>query len=129
MKRFSLLVSFCIYISFCLAQTTATPDKLWGQLFKDVQMKRVFPDNKTFVDCTPKYEPSVILKKYAQEKNKSGFDLKTFVLQNFNLPQSPDVEVKSGLSLKEHLNQLWDVLTRKADTPHKYSSLLPLKYS
>src|SRR6187549_69226 len=103
MKRFSLLVSFCIYISFCLAQTTATPDKLWGQLFKDVQMKRVFPDNKTFVDCTPKYEPSVILKKYTTEKVKKGFDLKTFVLANFNEPVTPNVKVTENLSIIEHI--------------------------
>jgi len=125
MKKCTVFLSFFFYISFCLAQT-ATPDKLWGQLFKDVQTRRVFPDNKTFVDCTPKYEPSVILKKYATEKTKKGFDLKTFVLGNFNVPATPDVKVKEGLSIVEHIEDLWDVLTRKADQTEKYSSLLPL---
>ncbi|MFL5808468.1 MAG: alpha,alpha-trehalase TreA [Flavisolibacter sp.] len=128
MKR-SLLLVFILFSLLNASTQTATPDKLWGPLFKEVQLKRIFPDNKTFVDCTPKYEPSVIMKKYNQEKNKYAFDLKNFVLQNFNVPSSPNVEVKSGLSLKEHLEQLWVVLTRKADTPRKYSSLLPLKYA
>src|SRR5215212_7520445 len=127
MKKFILLLllSFSLFHGF--TQTT-TPDKLWGNLFREVQLKRVFEDNKTFVDCTPKYAPAVIMKKYTQEKTKKGFDLKSFVMQNFNMPVSPNVQVTAGLSLKEHLEQLWDVLTRKADTPHKFSSLLPLSH-
>src|SRR5687767_7298988 len=85
MKRFLLLLLLSASILHGITQT-ATPDKLWGNLFKEVQLKRIFADNKTFVDCTPKYAPSVILKKYNQEKNRKDFDLKTFVLQNFNVP-------------------------------------------
>jgi alpha,alpha-trehalase len=120
-----VLLSFAIY--FVNAQTP-TPDILFGQLFKDVQMKRVFPDNKTFVDCTPKYEPSIILKKYNSEKSKHDFDLKNFVIENFDVPVVTTVSVTAGLPIKEHLEQLWDLLTRKADTPHKNSSLLALPY-
>ena len=72
MKKITLLLFLFFSVTISLAQTTTTPDKLWGSLFREVQMKRVFPDNKTFVDCTPKYEPSVILKKYTQEKIKPG---------------------------------------------------------
>src|SRR6185295_10695879 len=50
----------------------------------------------------------------------------TFVLNNFNVPETPDVKVKQGLSIIEHIEDLWDVLTRKADQNEKYSSLLPL---
>ena len=57
--------------NFVQAQLTPTPDVLWGPLFKDVQLTHTLGDNKTFVDCIPKYEPSVILKKYNQQKNKS----------------------------------------------------------
>ncbi|MBA4166137.1 MAG: alpha,alpha-trehalase TreA [Chitinophagaceae bacterium] len=127
MKRhllLALLAASCLQI---IAQTP-TPDKLWGQLFKDVQLKRVFADNKTFVDCTPKYGPANILGKYAKQKNQPDFDLKDFITVNFNMPVSPIVHVTEGLPLREHLEQLWDALTHKADTPHKYSSLLPLPY-
>src|SRR4051812_6196378 len=123
MKKFLILFSFVLLWDALFAQTTATPDKLWGQLFRDVQTQRVFADNKTFVDCTPKYAPAVILKKYEQEKTKKDFNLKAFVQANFNEPIVPDVQVRKGLSLLEHLEDLWTVLSRKADTVQPYSSL------
>lgn len=127
MKKIALscLFSFVFTTIYC---QHPTPDKLYGSLFRDVQLKRVFADNKTFVDCTPKYSPQTILKKYNEQKSKPDFDLKDFVNVNFNLPQSPVVHVTPGLPLRDHLEELWNTLTRPADTPHRYSSLLPLKY-
>lgn len=127
MKSSALTLLLAIACTAAFAQNP-TPDKLYGDLFVDVQMKRVFADNKTFVDCLPKFPPAQIVKKYREQKNKADFDLKQFVHVNFNLPQSPVVHVTPGLSLREHLEELWNTLTRPADTPHKYSSLLPLKY-
>jgi alpha,alpha-trehalase len=57
-----------------------SPDKLYGDLFVQVQMQKTFPDGKTFVDCTPKIEPAEIVKKYAAEHTQANFDLKKFVL-------------------------------------------------
>jgi alpha,alpha-trehalase len=133
MKQIILLLLIGISFYESKAQTAAstqstTPDKLWGQLFKDVQLKHVFTDNKTFVDCLPKFYPSSILKKYAAQKNQPDFDLKDFVTVNFEMPVSPVVKVTEGLALREHLGQLWEALTHKADTPHRYSSLLPLPH-
>src|SRR5690242_10566913 len=99
MKKALLL--FLIVANVAQAQLTPTPDVLWGQLFRDVQLTHTLGDNKTFVDCLPKYEPSVILRKYAEQKNKSGFDLKSFVAENFIIPSAPNVKVTSGLSLKD----------------------------
>ena len=48
-------------------------------LFEDVQMSRIFADEKTFVDCLPKYTLEEINKKYQLEKDSPGFDLKKFV--------------------------------------------------
>lgn len=126
LKTNLFLLLFILASFLASSQSTPTPDILWGKLFVDVQMNRVFPDNKTFVDCVPKYEPSVILKKYNEENKKNGFDLKKFVEDNFTIPITQNVQVKEGLPLKEHLEQLWDVLTRKADVKQHYSSLLPL---
>lgn len=127
MKKIVFLL--LLVANFVQAQLTPAPDILWGQLFRDVQLNKVFGDNKTFVDCIPKYEPSVILKTYDQQKTKSGFDLRSFVLENFNLPSPPDVKLTAGLSLKQHLEELWNVLTRQKDSVKKWSSLLPLPYS
>lgn len=106
-----------------------SPDERFGQLFTDVQLARVFPDGKTFVDCVPLMPTDSILKAYEANKNQPGFDLRTFVLEYFNEPKSYDVaeSFKTDLSRtpQEHINVLWDVLTRQRDTATR-SSLLPL---
>ena len=58
----------------------ATPDKIYGQLFIDIQLLKIFPDGKTFVDCTPKRKPSDIMYDYGLAKG-AGFDLKKFVFE------------------------------------------------
>jgi hypothetical protein len=65
---------------------TTPPDKIYGKLFADVQMDRVFSDGKTFVDCIPKRKPADIVADYETQKAAPGFDLKKFVLDNFERP-------------------------------------------
>jgi alpha,alpha-trehalase len=43
------------------AQDARPPSELYGPLFVDVQMSRVFPDSKTFVDAVPKQDPGGIV--------------------------------------------------------------------
>jgi alpha,alpha-trehalase len=107
MKKIVLGIIYTVSTAVIVAQNP-TPDKLYGPLFKEIQLKRVFADNKTFVDCTPKYAPETILKKYNEQKLKPEFDLKEFVNLNFNPPQSPVVHVTPGLSLRDHLEELWN---------------------
>ena len=78
MQRFVLLL-FC-WVALTMqgtleAQNPKSPDLLYGELFKSVQMNRIFPDNKTFADAVPKADPAQILKDYAVAKAKTGFDL------------------------------------------------------
>ena len=106
-----------------------SPDQQYGELFEAVQMARIFPDGKTFVDCTPKMAPDEILKAYAAAKNTPGFDLKAFVLAHFDEPVSPNSGYHSNpdQALADHINELWPVLTRPADANTAAgSSLLPL---
>ena len=107
------------------------PDQLYGQLFKDVQMQQVFPDGKTFVDCTPKAYPSVILLDYEKQKEKENFDLKKFVLDHFELPKkyATGFKADNNRSVEEHINSLWPVLTRQKDANSDnqlQGSLMPL---
>lgn len=101
-----------------------------GKLFTTVQMGRVFPDSKTFVDCIPKNSPQKVMAAYVQQKTQPGFDLTAFIKDNFNLPES--TEQKAGLpkhlSMEEYIEGLWDFLTRKPDENQEYSTLLPLPY-
>ncbi|MDQ3682055.1 MAG: hypothetical protein M3352_03140, partial [Bacteroidota bacterium] len=127
-KAINCFFLFIPFLVFAQKQDVQTPDKIWGKLFEEVQLKRIFPDNKTFVDAVSKHSPDIILKKYESEKTKDSptFDLKAFVTENFTLPVVPSVKVKEGLSLKAHLEQLWQVLQRRADIKQPNSSLLPL---
>lgn len=99
-------------------------------LFKDVQLNEVFPDSKTFVDCTPKRDLEDILSDYEKIKATPDFDLKEFVHLNFDLPVRPksDFITDTTLTMEDHIARLWPVLTRKADDKNEASSRIPLPY-
>lgn len=114
------------------AQIISTPDKIYGQLFTDVQLARIFPDAKTFVDCVPKRNPKLIVADYLKIKNNPAirFSLKRFVEENFELPSPPQLNyVTKETDVKEHINNLWSVLKREKDKTITGSSLLPLPNS
>ena len=99
-----------------------------GPLFHDVQMARVFPDSKTFVDSRPRSAPETIAALYLSERAKPGFDLKAFVAEHFDPPHTAATSVKSDTAqtMEEHIKGLWPSLTRPADAPDSHSSLVPL---
>ncbi len=105
-----------------------TPDEALGDLFKEVQLHKVFEDGKTFVDCTAKYPYEDIRKDYQQKKDRPDFDLKTFVLENFDLPPSISSDFKSdpSQSALEHVEALWPVLQRESDADVAGSTLIPM---
>lgn len=105
-----------------------TPEKMYGQLFIDVQNSRIFNDSKTFVDCIPLIAPEEIVARYESEVQKKGFNLKSFVMQYFKLPSVPPSFTSSSKDIRAHINGLWPVLTRSADTLNDRSSLLPLPH-
>lgn len=126
--RKSLLTSLLIIaIVFAKAQAP-TPRQLFPGLFEAVQLSDIFPDNKTFVDATPKRDPALIMKDYNQQKNESGFNLKQFVTDNFIIPGPPSTIFKSDITtgIRKHIDTLWKVLYRRHDTVSRYSSLLPM---
>jgi len=107
------------------------PIQRYGELLVDVQMQRIFQDGKTFVDCIPKEPTDSILKKYKEQKYAPSFDLKEFVLANFELPGSPtsDFVTDTTRTAEEHINILWPYLTRDADEVVPGSRIaLPNKY-
>ncbi|GAB3717999.1 alpha,alpha-trehalase [Spirosoma flavus] len=109
-----------------IQQTRLSPDEQFGALFEAVQLKSVFPDSKTFADCTPKFPPATILANYDQAKQQSGFNLKNFVGQHFSLPVRPasGYTSKAGQSVEQHITDLWSVLTRPATSQPKSGELM-----
>ncbi len=86
-----------------------------GLLFEAVQMQKVFPDNKTFPDCTPKYALEAINKKFLTDKGLLNFSLKNFVYANFDLPENYATSYRTDAkaSIEQHIEKLWTVLTRQ----------------
>ncbi len=109
-------------------QMPPAPDELFGDLFLDVQLSRIFPDSKTFVDCVPRMAPEAILTLYQSEKNKPDFSLLDFVHQHFTVPVSTTSGFTSDptQSTSDHIERLWEVLTRAPDAVVEGSSRLPL---
>ena len=110
----------------------AEPNKIGihelGELFERVQMSAVFGDGKTFPDCIPRRDLESINADYLFQKDRAGFDLKIFLDQNFESPKaySTGFRSNSGKPLKDHIAELWDVLTRQPEKEN--SSLIPLPF-
>ena len=139
-KPLNWLLALALLIAGCSAGTGGSepgsrnsdpflpPSDRWGALFVDVQMAQVFPDGKTFVDCTPKAPDEEILSAYEEQRDKIGFDLAAFVKQYFALPKNYASGFTSDTtrSAAEHINALWPVLTREPDSQSTRGSLIPL---
>ncbi len=94
-------------------------------LYEAVQSAELFTDSKFFVDAIPNGEPSKILEAYAVEKDRTGFELESFIKKHFILPQVEDNSYSSqGKTLTEHLSGLWQVLSRTPGS--KGGTLIPL---
>ncbi|RKR80781.1 alpha,alpha-trehalase [Mucilaginibacter gracilis] len=128
MKKSVLSFLFFWFILICQAQTP-TPRQLYPGLFEAIQSSNVFPDNKTFVDVTPRYTPEIIMQKYREQKAGPDFNLKAFVAANFKLPATNNKGFVSDINagVRKHIDTLWKVLQREPDTSIN-TSLLPLPH-
>lgn len=127
-KTLTAIAAAMLLFTACHEGEKATTDFYNSALFRDVQLKAVFPDSKTFVDCTPKRSLAEIMDDYEEVKDQPDFDLQAFVRQNFDMPVRPKstFATDTTLAMEEHLTRLWPVLTRKADDKDPRSSLIPL---
>ncbi len=128
------IVAFIFSIGYCAAQDSLpkSPDVLFGELFVEVQMNRIFPDGKTFADCVPLKSPDEILKAWRETKKKSPDvnALKQFVEEYFELPPVSDSSYRSDSRhpITSHIQELWKQLRREPDTLVRSGSLLPLPH-
>ncbi|MDE2263714.1 MAG: alpha,alpha-trehalase TreF [Gammaproteobacteria bacterium] len=107
------------------APFVATPARLFGPLFVQVQMDALFPDGKAFPDATPKDPPPVILGRYRAAKPRSQAELLSFVQSTFSFPtEARTPPARPDKSLEAHIARLWPLLTRQPAVPPAYSSLL-----
>ena len=137
MRLFHFLLLF-VLISACRQNSAPTvvfeenksmlsPRERYGDLFVEAQMAGVFPDGKTFVDCRPKYPTDQILSAYSIATEQEDFDIAAFVDEYFELPKAYATNFTSDPNrpVEEHIELLWDVLTRQADEADN-GTLIPL---
>lgn len=104
------------------------PAELYGELFVAMHESGLWEDGKSISDATPIYDPETILDNYDDQKFTEGFDLMAFYLTHFSPvgSRSMDFESDQSMSVSEHIERLWPLLTRQADEIIEGSSLLNL---
>lgn len=118
--------------AFAASPATAQPPSiLFGDLFRQVQERRLFHDSKTFADATPRDDPSAIMQAWRRAKPKDDQTLRAFVQRHFdvpaeNLPAPPASTTRPPIL--EHIASLWPVLTRPPAKAVPGSSLVSLPY-
>jgi alpha,alpha-trehalase len=107
----------------------APPSELYGELYKAVELNRVFPDSKTFADAIPRSPPAQIVIDFAAHPPADGDidGLRRFVLDHFDLPpEPPPPPTQSRTDLTRHIDELWPRLTRSTPEVPDGASALPL---
>ncbi|OJX32701.1 MAG: trehalase [Chryseobacterium sp. 36-9] len=85
------------------------------ELFDDVQRSKVFEDQKIMTDAVPLFPIEEINAKYEAEKQSENFNLKEFVMSNFDfLGAKISIQREDHLPIEEHIEKLWDELARTA---------------
>lgn len=110
------------------AEVGYDPARALGALFADVQLAKLFPDSKTFVDARARRAPAEIAAAYGAARNSAGFALRAFVEEHFEVPRpvGGDFRADTARSMEAHIRALWPALTRPPDRPDAQSSLIPL---
>ncbi len=104
------------------------PQVLFKDLFVAVQTEAIYQDGKAFADAVPDAAPEVILAQYHAAHPESPAALERFVEAHFALPAEviPPASAPERVPIVEHIDRLWDSLTRRTTSAPPYSSLLPL---
>lgn len=91
-----------------------------------MQLRRVFADGKTFVDCVPRRAVADILRDFDAVPREADA-IAAFIRANFDAPGTVVVpEPSLGRSLRDHIRLVWPMLQRGPDLPAHGGSLLPL---
>jgi alpha,alpha-trehalase len=126
--RYGLIGLLALFIFSCNNVTKKEyqdPQKLWGQLYKDVEQAKLFENPKEFWDAAPLGKPESILKHYDSEKVKEGFNLKTFIQENFTVPDYSVTYTKSEDNFETYVEKEFrSLITRPKDDQ---GSLIPTR--
>ncbi len=113
-----------------LLRARKSPDEALGDLFAEVQEKKVYNDGKTFVDLIPRKRSQQIKKEYLLAKQDPNFDLREFVTRHFyEFEHTPATyHTDENKTAHEHVTDLWKVLERRNRKDRGSLIALPYKY-
>ena len=130
LRNYLFLIVLSIALG-CKKEQPVTATTLYEtQLFKDVQLAGIYKDSKTFVDLVPAADYTELEEKYLAARQTEGFELETFVAANFTDQSMKSLEFTTDTTktMYEHIELMWDKLTRGPDEPIANASRIPLPY-
>jgi len=100
------------------------------ELFYDLHDSGLFADGKEISDAVLSDSPDVILNNYREEREAEGFDLMSFFGKYFKSAPELESGYKSDTSIAtvDHINNLWEVLSRSPNNEVQISTKIPLPY-
>lgn len=106
----------------------SSPAELFGELFHEVQVRRLFGDGKHFVDMVPRLPPAQIMADYQRLGACDDETLAAFVSRHFAplSPRSAPLGPHSNASLLDHIRATWDLLVREPHAASSFGSELPI---
>lgn len=103
----------CVFLISNTLDAQILPDQDYPILFNDIQVSGIFDDGKTFPDCIPLITATKVDSLYLNEKLRPGFNLEDFVNTYFIKPKRMfEFTSDTTISIDEHIEYLWDFLTR-----------------
>lgn len=105
------------------------PAELFGELFHEVQIRRLFPDGKQFVDMEPRQHPATIMSNYQRLRSNDHQTLAEFVFEHFAPPPATASmmhNLRGRQALLDHIRATWDDLSRQPVAVPCFSSALAL---
>jgi len=114
-----------------LLPKSKSPDEGLGQLFTDVQKRRLYNDGKTFADLIPRSNAKQMLQEYELVKGSPAFDLSEFIDRNFydlstiQTNREPIADLKQTIT--QYISNSWDMLERR--NRRDKGSLIALPYA
>lgn len=105
-------------------------EKDYEELFTNLHASGLWSDGKVISDVVADRNPAEILAEYRTQKSESGFDLRAFFETNFRPApsQAKDYQSDPSQPVEQHIENLWEVLTRQPENVEYHSSLIPMPY-